>query len=186
MKTLPRVIGFSAMLLLVPLLSSCGILIPLIIGGILDDCHPRGVAFSETALDGVYQGYITDYPTEGERAALELVIEPTYVDRSEYLISGSVVVASQEPLDLDGIVTGGCEYEYAPGGVSSDQLDGQRQPPPPEQLSADARTSAGQLEWSLHGGARHTGWIGPDEISGEMWHEPTSTRHSFVVTRPSE
>jgi hypothetical protein len=177
-------IGLSALLSFVPLLSSCGILIPLVIGRILDDCHPRGVPFDEVALDGRYQGSIVDYPTEGERAPLELVVDPTYVDTDEYAISGTFIVANGEPLDMEGRVTGGCSYQYYPSNASGSELEGQRQPPPLQGLSAEVRSGAGEVEWSLGaGGIQYDGWIGPDELRGEIVHASTGDRYMFSVAK---
>ena len=97
-------------MLLLLTLSSRGLFEAFIIARLLDDCHPQGVPFSEVALSGVLEGWAKDYPAKGERAPVRLELEPSYVDKNEYTVSGTFRLARETPLILQGRVTGGCTY----------------------------------------------------------------------------
>ena len=112
---MPRNIHLTvACSLLTLTLSSCGLFEAFVIARLLDDCHPQGVPFSEVALSGGLEGWVEDYPAKGERELVRLELEPSYVDKNEYTVSGTFRLAEETPLALQGRVTGGCTYTYAP------------------------------------------------------------------------
>ena len=150
-------------LLLIPLLASCGLIVALSSGWLSDDCQPQGVLFSEAALQGIYSGSVENYLPDEADAALTLVLEPSYVNEGEYAVSGTFDLGAEEPLLVEGRVTGGCRYEYKPAST----LDVQSTRPSGQGLEAEARTARGETRWHLRV-SDYDGWVGPASIEGTL------------------
>ncbi len=176
---LTRIRIVTACLLFPFVLSSCGLFEALVIGRLLDDCHPQGVSFSKVALSGVFEGWVDDYPTKGEKTPLRFELEPSYIDENEYSVSGTFQLAEETPLSLQGQVTGGCTYNYRPQA----EVEPQRQAPPAQGLLAAAE-HRGEAVWLLAAGGKFgDAWLDTDFFRGELLQDSDGERYLFSANK---
>ncbi len=113
---LTRIRIVTACLLFPFVLSSCGLFGALVIGRLLDDCHPQGVPFSKVALSGTFEGWVDDYPAKEERTPLRFELESSYIDKNEYSVSGTLSAGGRDAAELAGAGDGELHLQLpAPG-----------------------------------------------------------------------
>ena len=113
-----------------------------------------------------------------DEEALQLILEPEYLDDREYSLRGDFVLGDADALELSATVHGGCASRYQPENV---EIGPQMTAPMGEVMNGKVHSN-GVLVWEIHQhiiGAR----LDPARLHGRMRNIDLNESFNFVVTR---